>query len=98
MILSSAPPPASREPGTRLVPAVAGVSRTRTDARPPEPQRRDEGGAPYIDAEFVEVLREAAETAVTVVAADPALRRALEAYRTAEGRLLPVGSVVDVAT
>ena len=107
-IVSSAIPPAPRGSGRHSVPAVTNPSRQAFDSRShrsaasgPEPTAGSEPGRveaePYIDAEFVEILREAAWTAKTVNPADETLRRALEAYRTGGFLNIPIGSIVDEA-
>lgn len=52
----------------------------------------------FIDAEFVEVLREAASAATVIRPADETLRRALEAYRRAGNVRSILGAVIDIPT
>ena len=95
----------------RTVPAVTSPARQtldsrRHDDRPPaveltQTTTHESGqidGVPYIDAEFVEVLREASETAKDIGPVDGAVRTAIEAYRTAGGRRPVTGVMLDIAS
>jgi hypothetical protein len=109
--MSSVLPPARRVSGVRPVQSVRGPARQKsrpqqpeTTIRGPEPERtgwrdRDQiDGEPFIDAEFVEVLREAASAVTIIGPIDGTLRQALEAYRRA-GKLRSIlGSVIDIPT
>jgi len=108
---SSAMPPAPRGSGARTVPAVRNPARQtfesrRHDDRPPvveliqapSGETAQNDGAPYIDAEFVEVLREASENARNTGPVDGTVRTAIEAYRTADGRRPVIGAILDVAS
>lgn len=109
--MSSVLPPARRGSGVRPVQPVAGSARQSSEQQPDAPTRRagqertawrdrsQISGEGFIDAEFVEVLREAASSATAVGPIDETLRQALEAYRRA-GHLHPslVGFVIDIPT
>lgn len=87
-------------------PARQAFESRRHDDRPPAFERTQTAsgetgqidGVPYIDAEFVEVLREAAETARDIGPVDGAVRTAIEAYRTAGGRRTVNGAMLDIAS
>lgn len=110
VVLSSALPPAQRGSGARPVAAVTGPARPtpgsqqpQSAVRGPDVEQADPGqsanidGEPYIDAEFVEVLREAASGATAMIAVDGSTREALEAYRAAETPPFPLGAFIDLA-
>lgn len=110
--MSSVLPPARRGPGVRPVRPVAGPApgtsksdqpdasirgpkQDRTDWR----DRQQIDGEGFIDAEFVEVLREASSSAtVSISPADEALRQAIDAYRRAAGFRSILGAVIDFPT
>ncbi len=109
--VSSVLPPAPRGSGARSVPAVTSPARQtfesrRHDDRPAAVELNQTAsgetgqidGAPYIDAEFVEILREAAETAKDIGPVDGTVRTAIEAYRTAGGRRAVIGAMLDIAS
>ena len=101
-----APPP--RAAGARTVPTVADTEGQSFDPRrrPGEaqgvvldqPARSGKDEPPFIDAEFVDVLREASAKARTYVPEDEALREALKAYESAAGAVSLRGVVLDLDT
>lgn len=110
IVLSSALPPASRGSGIRSVPAVTGPARLAREPQRTESANRAASessdrsrpayidGEGFIDAEFVEVLREAASAATATIPADGSLREALEAYREAGRPPFLRGAMIDMAT
>ena len=111
IVMSSALPPAPRGWGIRSVPAVTGPARQTLGSQQPksaarglELERADRSesaridGEAFIDAEFVEVLREAASAATAMIPADGSTREALEAYRAAGQQPSILGAMIDMAT
>ena len=100
--------PPSRATGARAVPAVAGTERQGMESRHPrgaapgvvlEQRTRKTGDdIPFIDAEFVDVLREASAMARTYTPEDVTLRQALKAYRDTAGAISLRGVVLDLDT
>ena len=100
--------PPTRSAGARAVPTVAGSEGQNFDPRRrpgaahgmvlDQVARPSKDEPPYIDAEFVDVLREAATAARTYVPEDETLREALKAYETAAGARFPRGAMLDLDT
>ena len=106
IISSSAIPPTPRGSGARSVPTVAASGRQGFASRHPgggapgvvleQKARRGADGAPFIDAEFVDVLREASVMAKAHIPEDETLRQALKAYDKAAGATSLRGVLLDV--
>lgn len=100
--------PPTRGAGTRTVPTVAGSEGQSFDPRRrpgaahgvvlDQVARPGKDEPPYIDAEFVDVLREASAKARTYVPEDETLRVALKAYDNAAGAVSLRGLVLDLDT
>ena len=98
----------SRGTGARLVPAVAGPDRQRMETRRPMdgapgvvPDRRTGPGGgepPFIEAEVLDALSEAAAMAKGHAPEDETLRQALKAYRNAASTVSMRGVLLDYAT
>ena len=106
IVPSSTALPVSRGAGARVVPAVASPDRQRFETRRPMDdapgvvldQKARPGGdePPFIDAEFMDALSEAAAMAHGYAPEDETLRQALKAYRDAAGAISMRGVVLDL--
>lgn len=86
-------PASGRPKSDRPEASVRGPKQDRTAWR----DRKQIDGDGFIDAEFVEVLREASASAtVSIGPADETLRQAIEAYRRAAGFRSILGAMIDV--
>ena len=96
--------PVPRGSGARSVPAVTGPERQSfesPDRKGAAPgivleQTAKPGDAPFIDAEFADILREASARANGHVPEDETLRRALRAYTDAAHAVSLRGVLLDV--
>ena len=108
IVTSSGIPPVPRGTGARSVPAVSSPDRQGFETRRPrggaagvvlDQKARPAGDdIPFIDAEFMDVLREASVAAKAHVPEDEAVRRALKAYGNAAGAISLRGVVLDLDT
>lgn len=109
--MASVLPPVPRGPGVRTVQSVSGTARQKSRQQQPEDKirgaepgrtgwrdRNQISGESFIDAEFVEVQREASATATTISPVDETLRQALEAYRRAGNLPSILGAMIDIPT
>ena len=107
--VASVLPPASRVSSVRPVQPASGPARQKSKPGPSESGVRggETGSAAwrdrpeinresFIEAEFVEVLREAATAAAAIEPLDENVRQALEAYQRAGNPHPMLGEVIDV--
>ncbi len=106
IVSSSGISPTPRGTSARAVAAVSGPERQGVETRRPRGEApgvvldqtaRPAGDeVPFIDAELIDVLREASVTATVHVPEDDTLRQALRAYHDAAGAISLRGVVLDL--